>query len=300
MTATRPCSQGTNEPLPGTAKPGVLFIAMEHHFGWSHDVLDGGVFGDELSAKFKEYIAKYGANFQLIRQPGRFGQQPCDGVRVFISRGTPGAESILRLKIAAPEDLLNIDLDADEIPGAIPVEHPMFLVCTHGKRDVCCAIKGRPIAQQLWLNFKDHDDELIWESSHLKGHRFAPSMVVLPWNLNYGRAHAIGAIHTVNEVLAGRVSTESYRGRGIYKPWAQSAEVSIRELLDGTAGPDDVQVIEHSTSEDGKTARVVLGHNDGRKWEVRLMLEPIGEVIASCGDEPKEGFSWIVQETLPA
>lgn len=332
MTQTRACSEATNEPLPGTAKAGSVFIAMEHHYGWSHDVLDGGVFGEELSAQFKEYIARYGAKFQLIRQPGRFGQMGCDGISVFISRGLPGQESLVRLKLQRPEELLDIDLDADTIPGAEPVNHPLVLVCTHGKRDVCCAVKGRPLASTLWVNFRDFDGDLVWESSHLKGHRFAPVMLVLPWNLNYGRTHAIGAIHAVNEILAGRVATEAYRGRGIYKAWAQSAEVAVRELIDGLAGPDDVLVLEDEVADDGKTARVVVeyapaagvaadgaelaagaGVGDGaelaagagagaaagaaaRKWNVQLALEPIGEVISSCGDAPKEGFSWIVQD----
>ena len=45
------------------------------------------------------------------------------------------------LELERYDDLLELDLAA---PGA-PVEHPLFLVCTHGKHDRCCAVL-RPAA----------------------------------------------------------------------------------------------------------------------------------------------------------
>ena len=56
------CSDLGHEPLPGTAKAGTLFIALEHQYGWSHDILDGGVFGDELTARIKEWLAERGGS----------------------------------------------------------------------------------------------------------------------------------------------------------------------------------------------------------------------------------------------
>mgnify|MGYP001107965240 CR=1 FL=1 len=83
------CSDLGHEPLPGTAKAGTLFIALEHQYGWSHDILDGGVFGDELTARIKEWLAERGGSLQLIRKPGRLGQIPCDGVTMYVAHCPP-------------------------------------------------------------------------------------------------------------------------------------------------------------------------------------------------------------------
>lgn len=61
-----------------------------------------------------------------------------------------------------------------------------MLVCAHGKRDQCCAVLGRPIAARLSTEFGD----TVWECSHTGGHRFAPSMILLPTGYTYGRLSA--------------------------------------------------------------------------------------------------------------
>lgn len=46
----------------------------------------------------------------------------------------------------APQDLLSLDLTADT-PGEASAAGPqrLVLVCTNGKRDQCCALRGRPV-----------------------------------------------------------------------------------------------------------------------------------------------------------
>jgi hypothetical protein len=55
----------------------------------------------------------------------------------------------------------------------------MVLVCTHGVRDACCAIKGRPIAGAVAKALASSDVEVL-ECSHLNGHRFAGTALTLP------------------------------------------------------------------------------------------------------------------------
>ncbi|GIU84678.1 MAG: hypothetical protein KatS3mg008_1453 [Acidimicrobiales bacterium] len=52
--------------------------------------------------------------------------------------------------------------------------HRIALVCTHGSRDVCCGSKGARVASEML------DDPRILRTSHLGGHRFAPTVLVLP------------------------------------------------------------------------------------------------------------------------
>ena len=52
-------------------------------------------------------------------------------------------------------------------------DDPLYLVCTHGKRNVCCARLGGPLAQALAAR---HPGQ-VWETTHVGGHRFAANLV---------------------------------------------------------------------------------------------------------------------------
>ncbi len=68
-------------------------------------------------------------------------------------------------------------------PG-VPVDHPLLVVCTHGKRDRCCAKNGRPLYDALR---RETESGWVWQSTHVGGDRFAGNVVVFPQGLYYGR-----------------------------------------------------------------------------------------------------------------
>lgn len=68
------CSDAQVEPLPGSAKKEKVYVILEWPHGWSRDVLDGGVFGDELTGRLKKKLGKT-AGLQLVRHPGRDGRR---------------------------------------------------------------------------------------------------------------------------------------------------------------------------------------------------------------------------------
>lgn len=53
------------------------------------------------------------------------------------------------------------------------------LVCTHGRRDVCCGSMGTDLHASLAASILP-DDVRLARTSHTGGHRFAPTFVVLP------------------------------------------------------------------------------------------------------------------------
>src|SRR5690606_10098426 len=101
------------------------------------------------------------------------------------------------------------------------------LVCTHGRRDRCCALRG--VAFFKSLSDLGPRGEL-WQTSHLGGHRFAATMVHLPRGVCYGRlvpedAEAMTSAHT-----AGRLyDLRRYRGQTRYPTPVQAAESWLRE-----------------------------------------------------------------------
>ena len=119
-----------------------------------------------------------------------------------------------------------------------PVDHPLFLVCTHGKHDRCCAKYGRPLYDAVC---EQVEDGWVWQSTHVGGDRFAGNLVVLPEGVYYGRVEPSEAWPVLEAALDGRVHLPHYRGRSCHGFPAQAAERGVREQT-GLLGVFDVRV----------------------------------------------------------
>ena len=138
---------------------------------------------------------------------------------MYAAHTAPGNAWLRAATTLDPRQLLDLDFAAlgrgdhssfDAALGGRPhLGDPLALVCTNGKRDRCCALLGRPLAAELAAS----GVEGAWEVTHLGGHRFSPTLLVLPYGYAYGRAEA----HTVKEVLhsaqEGRIVVEGCRGQ---------------------------------------------------------------------------------------
>jgi hypothetical protein len=172
---------------------------------------------------------------------------------------------------AEPEHLLDLDFAAlgrgehhtfdTVLQGRPHTGGPLALVCTNGKRDRCCALLGRPLAAEL----ASSGVQGIWEVTHLGGHRFSPTVLVLPHGYAYGRAEA----HTVKEVLRGardgRVVLEGCRGRTAWERPGQAAELAVRTAA-GEYRADALTVV--GTEGAAPHWEVTVAHTDGRRWHV--------------------------------
>ena len=205
------CSDYQVEPLPGTAKKESVFVLFEWPGGWSRDVLDGDTFGPELTAQLKEKLNGQ-AGLQLIRRPGRDGRQIGTMHRCYLVWAEQGVMELILL--TGPEKILDLDLTAPGRNGGGTLDTPLVLVCTHAKRDKCCAVKGRPLAAELVEDYPD----MVWETSHTKGHRFAPSVMLMPWAYSFGRMNKEAAAQMIAAAAQGKYFYPVNRGRGIFGP----------------------------------------------------------------------------------
>ncbi|MBZ8176793.1 sucrase ferredoxin [Corynebacterium sp. 3HC-13] len=281
------CSDHQVEPLPGTGKKERCVVAMEFPGGWSRDVLDGDTFGVELSALISEHVTSAGAGLQLIRKPGRKGRRVKE-LHVYVVDYQRA--QCVGTTISHAAEILDLDLaSAWDCTQFHPVDHPLFLICTHAKRDACCAIKGRPIAQALEDSF---GGDIVWETSHMKGHRFAATALLWPWGYSFGRLSIADAARITERAHHGLFSLFANRGRGIYSPTGQVAELAVVEVL-LQAGEEvhygDLTLI---TPADTAAGIEQVTHRDGRVWRVSLASRHVDGVVASCGTLPKQGTVW--------
>jgi hypothetical protein len=126
------------------------------------------------------------------------------------------------------EDALRLDPRDRSTFAFDPEGLPVFVVCTHGRRDPCCAEQGRPVAERLRAEYLD----VTWESTHVGGDRFAANLVAFPHGLAFGRVEPDEAPEIVRGYAEGRIARlPRYRGRSSHPRHVQAAERSLREQL---------------------------------------------------------------------
>lgn len=285
------CSDVQVEPLAGSAKKETVHLVFEWPQGWSRDVLDGDTFGEDLTRRLKGRLDGV-AGLQLVRQPGREGRQIESHHLFLVFTDRARTEKLI---VDGPEALLDLDLSGPGRNGAEEFTDPLVLVCTHGKRDVCCAVKGRPMAAGL---AERHPGPVVWETSHTKGHRFAPSMLVMPWGYSFGRLNEEAASSMVAAVRAGEYFHPGNRGRGLYGPRGQVAELAVAQQLLGEG--ESLRFGELAVSDEDAAPGPRVAHVDGRVWVVELEEREVGGIVSSCGDDPKTGPVWIARDVHPA
>lgn len=167
-------------------------------------------------------------------------------------------------------------------------QQPLFGVCTNGRRDRCCAIVGRGIAVGLHADFGDR----VVEISHLGGHRYAGTMLVLPWGYAYGFLDLAGASAIAAAAYQGLVHPDGLRGRADLAPVAQAADVLLRREI-GPAAPAAVRILGVEQKPNAPGAHRVRAEVLGEPCSV-LMRRTLGSTVelTVCGGKPFSTGSW--------
>ena len=268
------CSELAREagiPLAGTATRADRWLLVEHRGPWGRDaVADTG-----LEPGVAEALGRFEGRVLLLRRPGR---ERATRHTVFVARTTEEGGELRRLELGRLDDVAELDPDRD----GSPVDGPLILVCTHRRRDACCARRGVPVYNALRPHLPD---DLLWRSSHHGGHRFAANVLALPAGIQLGRVEPSEAAATAAAIAEGRIPLDRYRGRTLHAPEVQAADAALR-LREGLDRVGDVRLVEH----DG--ARVVLAAR-GARHELRVHAEAGPPLPASCGAEPEPTSSLV-------
>jgi hypothetical protein len=262
-------SRAADEPMEGTASTVRAFVLLETPGPWGVDAVPGSRLPDEVKTRLAQLKTAHGVRPLLVRRSGRRAHgEPLRLFAAYVRTSSPWVETV---SLSDVQEVLDLDfsgLAAGRSPGLARDDSPLFLVCTHGRHDACCAERGRPMAQAL----RRAAPGLSWEVSHVGGDRFAPNVLVLPHGLYYGRLEPSRADRFVSDHLAGRLDLEHLRGRSAYAFSVQAAEIYLRRHLD-LVHVAPMPLVDH-TRHGTETCAVFAV--DGAHWRVRVHTE-LGE-----------------------
>ena len=283
MSSRRPfcsdVSRDNGESLGATASRIDHWLLVEYRGLWGPDALRASGLSDQVKEALREQVrARPRSRLLFIRRPDRRGREE---LRAYAATSREGEESLRCASLSSYEELRTLDL----AHAGEPLEHPLFLVCTHGKHDPCCARYGRPLFEAL---AEQVEDEAVWQTTHIGGDRFAGNLLCLSRGVYYGRVERKDAGRVLDAHLEDTIELAHYRGRSCYSFAAQAAERDIRERT-GLLHLDELRLV----SEEG--SRVAFSDREGNvhEREVSLELGPL-DFLTCTADELHRPWRYVV------
>jgi hypothetical protein len=278
-----PCatlSRALEEPQYGTASRVRGWVLLEQPGPWGREAVVESQLDRDLARALHRAAEAASVRLLLIRRSGRRrgpgdrrGGPPVDQgagqpTTCFLAHTSRRDRWLERRRLDDPAELLELDMakvTAGERPGfGDPVSEPVYLVCTNGRHDRCCATYGRPLA----LALAERHGDLVWESSHVGGDRFAGNLVCLPSGHYFGRVGPDEADRVLGLHRKETIDLDHYRGCCTDPPAVQAAEWFARRAT-GLLGIGDLDLLGRELLEGGVEAVRFRGAGGGI---VRVLL----------------------------
>lgn len=278
-------SLAIDEPMAGTAVSGKVWLFLEVNQPWTAKATSD----NNLPAPVQNWLAEQGGmvngRLQFIKQPRGERTDWAFFVAVFGDTNS----RVYRFNLASYDDLFRLDLPTivagDERYAAKRTTEPQILVCTNGKRDVCCALHGVALLRALSaVNVPG-----LWETTHLGGHRFAPTLLTLPDGVNYGRLTPLDVPEFLTHLHNRTLWLDKLRGWVCYEPVVQVAEQFLRQ----ETAVLDLDALQHTATETLAEGvwQVQFQASDGQRHTVTV------EAAAPLVTYPSSGS--LVPKTVP-
>ncbi len=270
-----------DEPLFATASGVRAWLLVEQGGAWGPDALTQSRLPKDVAGILAEMAQALGIRVLLIRRTEAPSEETPSGNRCYLAYSGRRERWIEELVVDEPAQLLDLDLrplSRGRPPGAgWARSSPLYLVCTNGRHDPCCAQLGRPVARALLTGAQGD----VWECSHVGGDRFAGNLVCLPHGLYFGRLDAEQGMRVVESYERGRIEIDHYRGRAGDPFPVQAAEFFVRRS-EQLFGIDDLVATRFTSSADG-LAEVRFTGEGGRRYDVRVRVDASPEArLLTC------------------
>lgn len=286
------CSQiarAQTDNMAGTATEAPHWLLIEDPSPWARKAVRDAEWYPEIEEAVEQWRDTVpDLRIQLIRR--QLTTWDTRGtIRCFVVRA--GIDPVVHAhRVSRYADLATLDVPQLLRRGpATHPEAPLVLTCTNGRRDACCAKWGRPVAAAA----REAHPEGAWQTSHLGGHRFAPTALVLPSGMHYGWLDA----EAMPAVVARHRARQAYdlahcRGRVTQPRPVQAACIALRRRLSYTALDDGEGQIRSHPHENVWSVAVTM---DGTSHHARVEAEPGPSFRHSCrSDTPKASTVWVV------
>ena len=293
MTSTFRCAPGAEsrgELLAGTASRAERFVMVEYPTPWPHKAMDA--FSDNVRGVLSAACESAFAKLLLIRRPGEHRAPAARRWAVYdasVRRSLWGSWT-------TEDDLGTLVEAMTAAPSDGWTAEPAVLVCTHARHDSCCGVRGRPVAAAL---AEAHPD-LVWECTHVGGHRYAANLVLPLDGTYYGRVD----VDDVGEVVGAHleksvVSTEHLRGFSWMPSAAQAVAVEAHRRW-GPASADDV-VSASAVALGPDSWRVELAGGEVLPSSITAEVERVtgADARLSCRADPTPTESFVIRNLVP-
>ena len=178
-----------------------------------------------------------------------------------------------------------------------PIAAPALLVCTDGRHDRCCAVRGRPLFDAVRVEVARRGLDIdVAQASHLGGHRFASTVLSLPEGRLYGRLDAADAERLVAATATGSVLAEHDRGRIALPELDQVAEAAARARF------ADIEALELAAAPESRGRREVRvsARRNGREERFSVVCRRCSFTSPTrCGEEPAARERWVAETIVP-
>ena len=286
-------SRELGEPLAGTSAVAAAWLLVEQPGPWGRSAVTASRLDPALGAELEGRTAGTAVRLALIRRAEDHHDHDPPHRRWYAASTHPKRTWLATGVVGDPAELLKIDfaaLDAGDRRAVAALEHafldrPLIGVCTNGKRDACCATLGRHVvvavealeglealeAPEAQSRPEPDGTPAVWEITHLGGHRFAPTAVVLPSGYSYGGLDPASATRVLADARRGRMTVQGCRGRSTWPRAGQVAELAVRSAVgDAAEGALDVVSVTQTAPDPEPAWTAVVEHEDGRAYEVSV------------------------------
>ena len=222
------CSQlsvQAKEEIYGTASGVDVWFLLEYAGPWAAQAFTGSSLPEAVKDRLGGYLNTIPhARLLFIKQQPRSVAH----LAFYIVVSHELRPILYEFQLSTYEDVLALDIPAMVSGNAkgksFVREDPLFLVCTHGTHDKCCAKFGLPVYKEL----AKHGGSSVWQCSHVGGDRFAANVVCFPHAIYYGHVVESEIATVVEEYRRQRIYLEKYRGRSCYSFAEQAADYLLR------------------------------------------------------------------------
>jgi hypothetical protein len=215
-------SLNAREEIFATAPRVHVWFLLEYRGPWTDKAFLDSKIPEDVKKRINLNLETIpNSRLQLIKRHDNSG----NALKFYVAKSDELGPKLYEVDLSKYEDLLELDLSEILGNGLYLRKEPLFLICTNGEYDKCCGKYGVPVYLEA---VKNENGFMIWQTTHLGGHRFAANLLHLPYGIYYGRVRDFGLHKLIRESINCNIDLEHYRGRSCYSKDVQAAEYFLR------------------------------------------------------------------------